>query len=261
LHTIKPDLATTRKITRYFRIVRISCHILLGLTLAALALPLASKQQKAGLIRWWCKNLLAAFNLQIISRGHVPLRNTQLSNTMFVANHISWSDIHALNSIIPIRFIAKSEIRNWPIFGYLVSSANTLFIDRSKKKDAKRTIDVAVQSLQSGDNLCLFPEGTTTDGTSVQPFKSSLIQAAIEAGSTIWPVAIRYPHPNGGANIDVAYAGETTMAESIQKILSQSQPVIELHFLKPMPAADISDTDRRSLTLHLESLIRRDLVL
>jgi 1-acyl-sn-glycerol-3-phosphate acyltransferase len=266
LQNIEPDITTTNIIIRYFRILRIAFHTLLGVILAAIAIPLASKQQKAKLIQWWCKYLLAAFNLRVISHGHVPAPDTPLNNAMFVANHISWSDIHALNSIVAVRFIAKSEIRNWPIFGYLVKSANTLFIDRSKKRDAKRTIDVALQSLQTGDTLCLFPEGTTTDGTLMQPFKSSLLQAAIEAQSTIWPVAIRYPHPNGGANIDVSYAGETTLIESMQKILSQKQPVIELHFLTPISLAVISpghtdQHDRRTLTLHIEALIRSKLSL
>jgi 1-acyl-sn-glycerol-3-phosphate acyltransferase len=180
---------------------------------------------------------------------------------MFVANHVSWSDIHAINSIITLRFIAKSEIKNWPVFGYLVSRVNTLFIDRSKKKDAKRTIDIAVQSLQAGDNLCLFPEGTTTDGTMVQTFKSSLIQAAIEAKATIYPVAIRYPHPDGGVNVDVAYAGETTLIESMQKILAQKQPTVEIHFLKPIAAEVAAKQDRRTLTLHIETLIRQHLSL
>ena len=261
MQNIKPDITATNIVTRHFRIIRIACHTLLGVILATIALPLANKQHKAKLIQWWCKHLLAAFNLRVISYGNVPEPNTQLNNAMFVANHISWTDIHALNSIVAIRFIAKSEIRNWPIFGYLVSRANTLFIDRSKKKDAKRTIDIALKSLQDGDTLCLFPEGTTTDGTLMQPFKSSLLQAAIEAQSTIWPVAIHYPHPNGGANVDAAYAGETTLVESMQKILSQKQPVNELHFLTPITADHTARQDRRTLTLHVESLIRSKLSL
>lgn len=236
-------------------------HTLLGLTIAAIVLPLSGKSYQARLIQWWCKNLLAAFNLQISSHGHIPAKNIQLTTTMFVANHVSWSDIHAINSIITLRFIAKSEIKNWPVFGYLVNRANTLFIDRSKKRDAKRTIDIAVQSLQAGDNLCLFPEGTTTDGTILHPFKSSLIQAAIEAKASIRPVAIRYPHPGGGVNIDVAYAGETTLMQSMQKILSQKQPVIELHFLEPIASEEVARQDRRELTLHIETLIRQHLTL
>lgn len=255
------DIHKTGTITRYFRISRIGTHILLGLTIASVVLPLASKPFKTRLIKWWCKYLLAAFNLRVISFGHTPAADIPLSNTMFIANHISWSDIHALNSIAPVRFIAKSEIRSWPVFGYLVGRANTLFIDRSNRRDAKRTIDIATHSLQSGDNLCLFPEGTTTDGTTIKPFKSSLIQAAIQANATIRPVAIRYPLPNGGVNIDVAYAGETTMAESMQRILSQKQPVIELHYLAPITPADFAGQDRRELTLQIEKLIRSHLTL
>lgn len=261
LQSLKTNTSKTNSITRYFRVSRIAIHTLLGLAFASIVLPLASKPCKARLIRWWCKHLLAAFNLRVISHGHVPSANTQLATTMFVANHISWSDIHALNSIVALRFIAKSEIRNWPIFGYLVGSANPLFIDRSSRRDAKRTLDIATQSLQAGDNLCLFPEGTTTDGTTIKPFKSSLIQAAIQAKATIWPVAIRYPHPDGGVNVDVAYAGETTMMESMQKILSQKQPVIELHFLAPITPKYFAEQDRRELTLHVETLIRHQLAL
>lgn len=180
---------------------------------------------------------------------------------MFVANHITWSDIHALNGLVSLRFIAKSEIKNWPVFGYLVSRANTLFIDRNKRQDAKRTIEIAQKSLQAGDNLCFFPEGTTTDGTEIRPFKSSLIQAAILADATVWPVAIRYPNTDGSINTKIAYAGETTLIESMQQVLSQKQPIVELHFLAPISPAEYAAMDRRELTLHIEGLIRNKLAL
>jgi len=261
LQSLKTTLHRTTAITRYYRISRIAVHTMLGVAIAAIALPLASNIRKEKLIRWWCRGLLTAFNMRVVSLGQVPANDAGHTNTMFIANHISWSDIHALNSIVTLRFIAKSEIKDWPVFGYLVSRANTLFIDRNIRRDAKRTIDIAVESLQSGDNLCLFPEGTTTDGTSMKPFKSSLIQAAIEAKATIWPVAIRYPHPDGSINIDVAYAGDTTMAESMQNILAQQQPVIELHFLKPIPSQHVAMQDRRELTAYVENLIRQHLAL
>lgn len=229
--------------------------------IAAILLPVARNPLRATLIQWWCRHLLGAFNLRVISLGHIPAANMPLSKTMFIANHISWIDIHALNSIITLRFIAKSEIKIWPIFGFLVSRANTLFIDRNKRQDAKRTIDIATKSLQAGDNLCFFPEGTTTDGTKMKAFKSSLIQAAIQAGATIHPVAIRYPHPAGGLNTSVAYAGETTMLESIWEILSQQQTVVELHFLAPITPAEFGELDRRKLTLRVEKLIRHQLAL
>lgn len=182
-----------------------------------------------------------------------------INNTMLVANHISWADIHALNSVVPLRFIAKSEIKTWPIFGYLATKANALFIDRTRRHDAALIVKATAQSLEDGDNLCLFPEGTTTDGTGMKPFKSSLIQAAIHANAVIYPVAIRYPRPDGTVNTEVAYAGETTLKESMQQVLSQKYPVIELHFLAPIYTAKLADKDRRVLTLHIQELISREL--
>ncbi len=236
-------------------------HTLSGVVIAAALFPFMRQQSKARLIQWWCRQLLVAFNLRVVTSGQLPAPDASLSKTMFVANHISWSDIHALNSLIALRFIAKSEIKNWPVFGYLVSKANTLFIDRNKRQDAKRTIDIAQKSLLAGDNLCFFPEGTTTDGTEMMPFKSSLIQAAILAEATVWPVAIRYLNTDGSINTRIAYAGETTLVESMQQFLLQKQPTIELLFLPPILPAAYASMDRRMLTLHIEGLIRHQLAL
>ena len=242
---------------------RIATHTLAGVIIAASVLPLASKPLKLRIIKWWCSRLLVAFNIRVVSHGHIPLGHESLKTTMFVANHISWTDIHALNSIIALRFVAKSEIRSWPVIGYLTNKANALFIERGKRQDAARIVNTAANSLESGDNLCFFPEGTTTDGTEIKRFKSSLIQAAIQANATIRPVAIRYPTPNGVANLGIAYAGETTMRESMLQILSQKNPVVELHFLAPIIVAELAeqDKDRRVLTQHIESLIRIKLAL
>jgi 1-acyl-sn-glycerol-3-phosphate acyltransferase len=89
----------------------------------------------------------------------------------------------------------------------------------------------------AGDNLCFFPEGTTTDGTHVKPFKSSLLQAAINADAKIWPFSIRYPGMDGNPNTQMAYHDEVTLPESIQRVLAQRAPVVELHFSPPIEAA------------------------
>lgn len=247
----------TNQLTRCFRISRIIFHTLVGMFIVACMMPLASKPVRLKLISSWCRHLLAAFNIKVISKGHVPPA-ASLGNTMFVGNHVSWADIHALNSLVPVKFIAKSEIQDWPIFGYL-AKVNALFIDRTKRHDAARIVDITAQSLQAGDNLCLFPEGTTTDGTEMMSFKSSLIQAAIQARSTICPVAIRYPNPDGTINTAMAYAGEITLPESLQAALQQKNPVVELTFLQPIQMNDEVTKDRRALTLHIEQLIRQEL--
>ncbi len=248
----------TYKITRYYRIVRVILHTLVGFFIAGILLPLSSKPRKLKLISWWCKHLLNAFNIKVSTSGNVPTDPHAMHNTMVVANHISWADIHALTSLLPLRFIAKYEISTWPVFGYLATKANALFIDRSKRRDAAKTVAMTKQSLLAGDNICLFPEGTTTDGTEIKPFKSSLIQAAIEAKSMIQPVVIRYPLKHGDINTELAYAGDTTLPESMQLALSQKYPEVHLHFLPAIPAEYYLAryNDRRLLTEHVETLIR-----
>ena len=153
---------------------------------------------------------------------------------MFIANHVSWADIHALNSLISLRFIAKLEIKNWPIFGYLVKKSGTIFIDRTTRKDAARIVTVATDALNIGDNIGFFPEGATTDGTHLLPFKSSILQAAINANATICPVAIRYLNTDGSINKAIAYAGSMTLGESMMSVLKQKNPTVALHFLLPI---------------------------
>ena len=222
-------------------------------------LPLISKGNNLKLIKWWCGGLLRAFNIQVICHGQLPPADT--GRAMFVANHISWSDIHALNSVIPLRFIAKSDIKSWPVFGYLVRKSNTIFVERGKRQEAGRIVDVTKDSLSAGDNVCFFPEGTTTDGTGfgghgmhaentnalkgapVLAFKSSVLQAAIDANAVIWPVAIRYANADGSINTQMAYAGETTLVESMQNVLRQKSPTVALHFLAPIQAGSKSRRD------------------
>ena len=223
--------------------------------MAALVLPFISKTSNFKLIQWWCGGLLRAFNIKVLVQG-MPLPQN-VSSSMFVANHISWSDIHALNSVIPLRFIAKSDIKSWPVFGYLAKKSNAIFVDRGKWQQAGRIVELTKDSLLAGDNVCFFPEGTTTDGTSnvnssnglqglpVLAFKSSVLQAVIDANAQIWPIAIRYSHPDGSINTQMAYAGDTTLIESMQNILKQKNPSVALHFLTPIQA---SGKNRRDLS-------------
>ncbi|PPC94061.1 MAG: 1-acyl-sn-glycerol-3-phosphate acyltransferase [Methylotenera sp.] len=229
---------------------------MVGLFIAAIPLPLVNEYKRSRLIRWWCKSLLSAFNIRVIRSGFIPPTDRPLHNVMVVANHISWSDIHALNSVTPLKFIAKSEIKNWPIFGYLAKT-NAIFIDRTKRHEAANTVETLTENLKAGANVCLFPEGTTTTGNEVMPFKSSLIQAAIQAESTIYPVAIYYPHPNGGSNTQMAYAGQITLTESMRQVLLQRAPVVELRFLAPIQVKNLTEAekDRRVLTAHIQQLI------
>ncbi len=254
LSDAKVNPTKTNKITRIFRICRVVLHTITGFVIAGLLLPVVNKRYRHYLIQWWCKRLLAAFNIKVIATGNIPPEN--LSHAMIIANHVSWADIHVLNSVIPLRYIAKSDIRHWPVFGFFASRVNTLFVNRAKKQDALRIVDIIAETLQAGDRLCLFPEGTTTDGTTILPFKSSLIEAAIRTKTPIYPVAIHYPLADGGINTAMAYAGETTLIQAMQQALTIKSPVVVIHFLAPIAT---NQHDRRALTLLVQDVISKQL--
>jgi 1-acyl-sn-glycerol-3-phosphate acyltransferase len=112
------------------------------------------------------------------------------------------------------------------------------------------------QALRQERCLCVFPEGTTTDGNDLKPFKSSLFQAAINTGAEVWPVAIHYPKADGGTNTAVAYHGNTTLWQSLQAVLQQREITVELHLTPPLPA---QGQERRHLSHHARQSISSSL--
>ncbi|EGG98618.1 1-acyl-sn-glycerol-3-phosphate acyltransferase [gamma proteobacterium IMCC2047] len=119
--------------------------------------------------------------------------------TLYISNHVSYLDIFLLGSVVPGYFIAKSEVAGWPLFGKLARLQNTLFIERNSRH-ARAQVDILQQQLIAGNNLILFPEGTSTDGAHVEPFKSSLFHAAEsepEINIQIQPMTLAYTHHKG----------------------------------------------------------------
>lgn len=132
--------------------------------------------------------------LQVEQEGHC----TEHSPCLFVGNHISYLDIFVLGGVTPGFFIAKSEVAGWPLLGQLARLQNTLFFERRGKMAGKQ-IAIMEEHLETGGNLILFPEGTSTYGTSVVPFKSSLFKAAetAHADVLVQPVTVSYTHCGG----------------------------------------------------------------
>ena len=123
----------------------------------------------------WHKILCKIFNIKVIINGQTE-RHAQ---TLFVSNHVSYLDIPVLASTIPASFIAKQEVKSWPVLGILATLQQTVFISRDKH-NALAGQQAINNILQNKTNLILFPEGTSTDGTTVYPFKSSLFSLAFQ---------------------------------------------------------------------------------
>lgn len=245
--------ARTHPLTRAWRIFRVLFHFLWGVLLTVTLFLIVDEHGRQMSTMAWSAKLMRMLNLRLKISGELPDKAT--TTAMFVANHISWLDIWAINSIHPVRFVAKSDVRHWPVVGWLARKTGVIFIERERRRDTARVSELSAQVLRSGECLCVFPEGTTTEGEYMLPFRSSLLQAAVDTESLVWPVAVRYLLPDGKVNTAVAYAGETALWESVYAIASQQEISAELIFLRPIPA----QKDRRVLTQLAEQAIRSTL--
>jgi 1-acyl-sn-glycerol-3-phosphate acyltransferase len=229
--------------TRYpialFRATRFALHLVYGLTIAV-AFPWFGLSVRRRILQQWSRSLLDIFNVKI----HFNTKQTY--HGLIVTNHISWLDVFVLNAVVPMRFVAKSEVRRWPAIGWLCARAQTLFIERGKARSAARINMQMVELLQHGECLAVFPEGTTTDGKHLAHFHSSLLQPAINAKALVHPIAIRYQDEHGAQSNAAAYIGDMSFGESLWNILSTRELHVRLIATAPLEACGM---DRRSLTM------------
>lgn len=222
--------------TRSVRIARFFLHLLRGVVTVALAFPFFSASRRRVAVKRWSQTLLRILGVRVHVHGEPP-RRTPGRTVMLVANHVSWLDIVVINSVLPVRFVAKSEVRAWPVIGWLSAKAGTLFIERARRRDTARITRLVSAALHDGDMCAVFPEGTTTDGSRVLPFHSSLLQPALVAGADVHPVALRFERSDGALCTEAAYVGDKTLWDTLRSI--SGQPVIHAHawFLDAVPGA------------------------
>ena len=199
--------------------------------------PRSSSATHRRLMRWWSGKLLRILNVVPEVRGHSPVDSP--AAFMIAANHVSWLDIFVVSSVRPARFIAKSEIRDWPLVGWIVEKAGTLFVRRGGRRDLARITERAQAALAEGDCVGLFPEGTTTEGDRLLKFHSSLFEPATANGARILPAAIRYEHEDGSLCRAASFAGEVSFMQSLGLIVRQRRIVARLTYGEPIDPAGI----------------------
>ncbi len=121
---------------------------------------------------WFFRTMLRLIGVRLAMTGPMPK-----PGTLIVANHMSWFDIIVIGAVMPLSFIAKSEVKSWPLFGQLARLQNTVFVDRRRGRHALAEKNAIAARLGQGDSIVLFAEGTSTDGLRVLPFKSTLFSA------------------------------------------------------------------------------------
>lgn len=227
------------KLLLCWRLCRVGVHLLYGCLQIMLFFAHADQEQRQARVGRWSRRLLAICGVKLTLLPHAPAA-IEAGGRMLVANHISWLDIYAINAVAPMRFVAKADIRSWPLIGWLAAQAGTVFIRRGCRNSALAVADTVANVLREGGRVVVFPEGTTTDGTDIKPFKSSLFQAAVNAQATVQPLALRYPLPQGGSNPAAAYYDDITLWQSLCAVLQQAQSQVEVHMLAPIDARGLS---------------------
>ena len=250
----RPPPAPTGVLTRFVRLFRSVLHLFEGLAIMLCLFPFATPAGRRRHIRRWSAQLLALLGVRVKVKGEPPGRSD--APLMLAANHVSWLDIFVILARVDVRFVSKSEVRQWPVVGYLAARAGTLFLRRTRKTHLAQVNREIAQALTAGDIVAIFPEGTSTDGGEVLPFHASLLEPAAVAGAAVQPVALRFADVHGALNTDAAYDGDKSLFDTLRLMLRHRTIVAELTFL---PAVKSSGRTRRELATVLEKAVARAL--
>ena len=224
---------TTDLITRALRLTGVALHLAHGVVTVALHFPSAEKARRAYLIERWSARLLEILSIRVESSGAPPEPGT--GSVMMIANHVSWLDVYALNTVCAARFVAKSEIRHWPVIGWFSEHVGTLFIERARRRHIVKINQEIAAALRQGDTFAVFPEGTTSPGDVVLPFHAPLLQPVLTCGAKLHPVAIRYTRADGSLCNEADYRHGKSLLDSLLLMVTQQEIRVRLHFL-PTPA-------------------------
>ncbi|MFN8829124.1 MAG: lysophospholipid acyltransferase family protein [Labrys sp. (in: a-proteobacteria)] len=241
------------------------------LAVALVVLPLIPLQLLAIRRDWRIAGPIACFVLRWallvmavrVETVGAPIRDRPL---LLVSNHLSWLDIPVIGALMPLSFVAKREVASWPVFGLLARLKRCVFIDRDRRHRTGAAAKEIGDRLAAGDAIVLFPEGTTSDGLRVLPFRSALIGAAREAVGRgdrpvmIQPFAVVYLRRGGlpigrGAMAEIAWTGDEDLVPHLLGILNGGPIDAELRF--GAPRAFDAATDRKALSRDLEQEVRR----
>lgn len=244
---VKPLERQTPFVIRACLWLAIWAHVISGLITLFVIFPWASPESKKMHIQKWSIKLLNIFGIELNATNPQILPKRSF---LLCSNHISWMDIHAINALIPIRFVAKSEVEKWPVFGWMAKQLGTVFIKRDSSRHAHLVVGELAKTLKS-ESVCIFPEGTSTNGESLRPFKPNLFESAVMAGVPVYSLAIRYLFKSTGQRSDTpAFVGDMGLLESMSLILKSRNLVVELTFFPPPGSAPEMPTDRKWLALH-----------
>jgi 1-acyl-sn-glycerol-3-phosphate acyltransferase len=223
-------------------------HGLYGLALVLFAFPRLEAEARQRHIRGWSIKMLRLLGIAFVTEGVAAP-----GPSLLAINHISWLDIMAVHGVVPeARFVAKADVKAWPLISRLVDGAGTLYIERERKRDALRVVHDVAAALGAGQVVAIFPEGTTSTGHGLLPFHANLLQAAIATATPVQPVALRFSDASHAVSEAVEFVGATSLLRSLWRSACGEGVTARLVFLPPCASAG---ADRRELAAQLRRAI------
>ncbi|HWT70708.1 MAG TPA: lysophospholipid acyltransferase family protein [Oxalicibacterium sp.] len=232
------------------RFARVVLHLLRGLAISAFIFPWADTARREQCVRRWSAGLLAILRVRV--RAIPDGAELPAQAALVIANHISWLDIFVINALQPCRFVAKADIRSWPVLGWLCAKSGTIFIARGKQREVRRVYQGLVGSLQAGERIAFFPEGTTAAQGTLLPFHANLFEAAIEARVPVQPCALRYLDHGGELHRAADFIGDTSFVDSLMMILAGGPMTAEIQML---PVISAEAAHRRELAVQARAAV------
>lgn len=246
--TTPASLAAAPGPLRAWRYLRLAAHLLQGAATIAVVFPLTGKPAHQRLRQRWSRRMLTILGIQLQVEG-APVA----PGAMLVANHISWVDIFVINAVAPAAFVSKAEVRDWPLIGWLAARNDTIFLRRGSRGHARVINAETAALLETGRNVAIFPEGTTTDGSHVLHFHGALLQPAIACGRPLQPLALSYHSPDGRCSRAPAYDGDISLGQCITSIVGERELIGRVQI--GAASATETATSRRQLAHSLRQTI------
>jgi len=172
---------------------------------------------RAAWLHSWCRFACRVLGIRVRTHGSMP------SSGLLVSNHLSYLDIVVLSSIRPCVFVAKSDVARWPLFGWLAYAAGTIFVDRQRKCSSQKVVSGIRDAITGGSMVVLFPEGTSSDGSTVLPFKSALLESAVQLRSPIASASIEYALDDGSVGEEICYWRDMTLVPHLLNLLCKRE--------------------------------------
>lgn len=230
------------------RSIRVMLHLGFALLLCTIInLDFTGRVDADDLARRWLRRLMRIMGIRFVIHG-APVPGGQ----MIVCNHVSWIDIPLVGAALTSRFVAKSDIQQWPMIGFIARAIGTFFIRRGPG-GSKPLLEKLKPHLADSGSVVIFPEGTTTDGRDVLPFHPRLFQAAIDCDAAVQPVALRYGLTRQGEDI-APFIGDDTLFAHVVRLLRSPGLTAELIYCPPLLPAQFSD--RFAMAAAAEQAIR-----